>query len=120
MTLIEYYLFANIYIIAFWIGYRIALNKLIHFKSIRIYLNAALVLSALLPLIQFSIAGSIELSGQIAADSNLPLRGIVYSYQWSEALPAATGQSVNWILIIKAILISGSAATALFLSLIHI
>lgn len=120
MTLIQYYLFANIYILAFWLCYRIALKNLAHFKSIRIYLNAALVLSSLLPLIQFSIANAIGSSGTIATGPELPLAGIAYTYQLAETLPAASGPSYNWTRIIEVILISGSVATALFYAYIHL
>ena len=120
MTLIQYYLFANIYILAFWVGYRIALKNLVHFKSIRIYLNTALVLSALLPFIQFSIANAMDYSSAIAIGPELPLAGIAYTYQWIETIPVATGPSYNWSYIIQAILISGSVATALFYAYIHL
>ena len=120
MTLIQYYLFANIYILAFWCCYRISLLNLVHFKSIRIYLNAALVLSSLLPLIQFSIANALGSSSTISTGPALPLAGIAYTYQWAETLPAAVGHSYNWMRIIEVILISGSVSIALFYVYIHL
>jgi len=120
MTLIQYFLFANIYILAFWICYRIALKKLGYFNSIRIYLNAALVLSSLLPLIQFSIADLLGSTSLVSTGQELPALGIVYQYQLVETLPVTSGHSYNWTRIIEAILIAGSGTTALIYIFIHL
>ena len=117
MTLIQYYLFANIYILAFWICYRIWLRNLRYFKSIRIYLNSALVLSSLLPFIQFGITDLIGPTSIITTGENLPLVGIIYNYQIGETLPSPNGSTYNWSSIIQVFLIAGSLATALIYAL---
>jgi len=120
MTLIQYYLFANIYLLAFWICYRIGLKNLVYFKSIRIYLNAALILSTLLPFIQFNLANVLGSSASIAMAPDLPLAGIVYTYQWAEALPVETGPSYSPAQLIQAILLSGSMFTAVIYVILHL
>ena len=113
MTLLQYYLFANIYIIAFWIYYRIWLKNLIYFKSVRIYLNSAVVLSSILPLIQFGISDLIGSTTIITSGQDLTIVGIMYKYQLGETLSSSTARSVNWTGIIETLLISGSVATVL-------
>lgn len=117
MTFLQYYLFANIYILVFWIFYRIWLQKLIYFRSVRIYLNSALVLSSILPLIQFGIADFIGSTNLVTTGQELPLVGIVYKYHLTETLPVTAGNSYNWTRFIVAILISGSIATAFIYTL---
>ena len=120
MTLIQYYLFANIYLLAFWICYRIGLKNLVYFKSIRIYLNAALILSALLPFIQFNLANVLGSSASISMAPELPLAGIAYTYRWAEALPVETGPSYSPAQLIQAILLSGSMFTAVIYAILHL
>jgi beta-lactamase regulating signal transducer with metallopeptidase domain len=113
MTLLQYYLYANIYILAFWICYRICLKNLVYFKSVRIYLNSAVVLSAILPLLQTGIADLIGSTSMVTAGQDLPLVGIIYQYQQGETLSATTTSSISRSGIIKTIMISGSMFTAL-------
>jgi len=113
MTLLQYYLLANIYILVFWIGYRICLRNMVYFRSVRIYLNAVVVLSAILPLIQTGIAELIGSTSLVTAGLDLPIVGAIYQYQLGETLSTTTTRSVDWSLIFKTILLSGSVATAL-------
>ncbi len=56
MTLIQYILFANLYLMVFWVAYRLWLHKLTSFGGVRLYLNLALMVSALLPLAQWHLS----------------------------------------------------------------
>ena len=113
MTLLQYYLYANIYILAFWICYRICLKNLIYFKSVRIFLNSAVVLSAILPLLHTGIADLIASTSIVAASQDLPLVDFIYKYQLGETLSLTTAHAISWSAIIKTIVISGSMITAL-------
>ena len=120
MTLLQYYLLANIYLFIFWVGYRFWLKDVIYFQSIRIYLNTAVVLSTLLPIIQFSIAAMIGSTTIATSAQDLPLVGIVYKYHLGETLSPATAQAVSLSRIVKMLLISGSFATFLIYVYNHI
>ncbi|RLD55257.1 MAG: hypothetical protein DRI97_09865 [Bacteroidetes bacterium] len=113
MTLLQYYLYANIYILAFWICYRICLKNQGYFKSVRIFLNSAVVLSAILPLLHTGIADLIASTSIVAASQDLPLVDFIYKYQLGKTLSATTTTSISWSAIIKTIVISGSMITAL-------
>lgn len=120
MTLIQYYLFANLYLLVFWMCYRIGLRNLPSFRSNRIYLNTAPVLSAILPLIQFSLAAFIGSALAGTAGQHLPFSGIAYSIQQSNAIQVTSGSSLNWTGIVEALLISGSLLTSLIYAFLHL
>ncbi len=119
MTLIQYYLYANLYLLVFWMAYRFGLRNLSCFRSLRIYLNMAPLLSAFLPLLQFSLAAYI---GSTLADSggqHLPFSGIVYSIQQSGTIQVTAGSSLNWTRLVEILLLSGSMLTCLIYAFLH-
>ena len=80
MTLIQYILFANLYLLVFWAAYRLWLHKLTSFGAVRAYLNLAPLLSALFPLAQFALSAFLARSAPSGISQELPLAGLVYSY----------------------------------------
>jgi len=120
MTLLQYFLYANIYVVVFWICYRICLKNLLYFTSVRIYLNSSIVLSSILPLLQMGIANLPGSSSMLAAGQDLPWLGIIYEYQLGETLSNSNSHTVNWPGILKTILILGSVATALIYVFHHL
>lgn len=119
MTLLQFYLFANVYILISWLFYRYFLKDLILFQSIRIYLNAALLLSLLLPLVQSGISSLLS-STSFLYNSNiqeLPALGIIYHYE--EALDPATSSAVNWPYMLGGLLVLGGFITALLYLVNH-
>lgn len=112
MTPLQYYLFANIYILVFWLLYRICLRNPGSFNAIRQYLNSAVLLSVFLPLIQYGIAkllgpGS---SMTVLIGENIPV--IDYVYLSGVFVPESVS-SLNWQIIMVILLMAGSAATTL-------
>jgi hypothetical protein len=120
MTLLQYYLYANIYVVVFWICYRICLKNLLYYTSVRIYLNSSIVLSSILPLIQIGVANLIGSSSMLAAGQDLPWIGILYEYQLGETLSNTSSHTANWPGILRTIVILGSVATALIYVFNHL
>lgn len=119
MTLLQYFLFTNIYILAFWICYRICLKNLIYFKSIRLYLNSAIALSIILPLIQFGISDIIASTDIVTISQEVPIVGYIYKYHVGESLSTTPSYFFNWSKIIQILLLSGSLATGLIYIINH-
>lgn len=112
MTLLQYYLFANAYLLVFWFFYVSFLKKRTHFQASRIYLIAAPFLALLLPLLQSGISSL--LSSGAVLDSNvqdLPVLGFIYHYQ--ESLTTSEVSVLNWKNIFVVILLLGSFSTAI-------
>jgi len=120
MTLLQYILFANLYILAFWLGYRVWLKNLIYFTSIRVYLNASIVLSLILPFLQSGIADMIASNDIVSISQDVPVVGIIYKYQIGQPFDTASVDSFNWSRMIEAILLSGCVATALIYLFNHL
>lgn len=113
MTPLQYFLYANLYILAFWLGYRLWLKNLVYFRSIRIYLNLSVALSLILPFIQTGLADLIASNGMVSFSQDVPVIGIMYKYQIGQPFAASPGLSFNWIRLIEVILLSGGFVTAL-------
>ncbi|MCP4311791.1 MAG: hypothetical protein GY790_11045 [Bacteroidetes bacterium] len=119
MTPIQYYLFANVYILVFWLFYRVSLKKQAHFKSIRIYLNSAVIFSLLLPLLQNGITELLSSGSAIInpASQNLPAVGFIYSY--IETFSPESASWLSWLGILEVLIFSGAVITALFYLVNH-
>ncbi|MDX2431966.1 MAG: M56 family metallopeptidase [Bacteroides sp.] len=113
MTLIQYYLFANAYILVIWFFYRLCLKNLIHFQSLRIYLNVALLLALILPFLQNGISSLLSSSSLImgASAQNIPALGFIYQYE--EVLSQGGAPGFNWQKILGGLILTGSFITTL-------
>ncbi len=119
MTPIQYYLFANVYILISWLFYRYFLKNLVLFRAIRIYLNAALVLSLLLPLIQIGISSLLNSTNLLYSSNipDLPALGIIFQYE--EALNPAASSALNWPYMLGGLFFLGSFITVLLYLVNH-
>jgi len=120
MTLIQYILFANLYLLVFWAAYRLWLHKLTSFGAVRLYLNLAPLLSALLPLAQYALGAFLARSAQSGISQELPLAGLVYSYQPISTSEVSISQGLEPVRIMEYILFLGSASTFLTYAFLHL
>ncbi len=120
MTLIQYILFANLYLLVFWAAYRLWLHKLSSFGGIRLYLNLAPALSALLPLAQFALGELLATGAPSSISQELPLAGLVYSYQPISTTEVSITQGLEPVRIIEYILFLGAATTFLTYVFFHL
>lgn len=120
MTLIQYILFANLYLLVFWAAYRLWLHKLTSFGAVRAYLNLAPLLSALLPLAQFALGEILAKSTPSVISQELPLAGLVYSYQPLITSEVSMPSTPDPAKIMEFILLSGSAITFLTYIFFHL
>jgi beta-lactamase regulating signal transducer with metallopeptidase domain len=119
MTAIQYYLFVNVFIMIFWVFYRIFLKNFGNFKSIRLYLKSAVILSLLLPLFQSGITELLS-SGRTSVGSisqNLPLVGFIYNYSGASTQASAGG--LSWLSIFEVLIFLGAVITGLFYLVNH-
>lgn len=119
MTPIQYYLFANVFIMLFCVFHRIFLKNIGNFRSIRLYLNLAVILSILLTLLQSGITELLS-SGSSAVgpiSQNSPVVGFIYNY--SEASSKASIDGLSWFSIFEALLFFGAIITGLFYLVNH-
>jgi len=114
MSLLQYYTYANIYILLFWLFYRVFLRRVSYFKSIRIYLTSAIILSVLLPLLQNWLTGIIESGGGILGTSNAILPGIGFIYNYTESVASVATNPLNLNTLFTGILISGGCVVSFF------
>lgn len=120
MTLIQYILFANLYLLVFWAAYRLCLHKLTSFGAVRVYLNLAVLLSALLPLAQFALGEILARSAPSGISQELPLAGLVYSYTPITTAELTIPSSPDLARIVEYILLSGSVITFLIYAFSHL
>lgn len=120
MTLTQYILFANLYLLVFWAAYRLWLHKLTSFGGVRLYLNLAPVLSALLPLAQFSLGQILATGAPAVISQELPLAGLVYSYQPISTTEVSMPTGPGPALITRYILLLGSGTTFLSYAFFHL
>jgi len=119
MTLLQYYLLANIYLLFFWVCFRICLKNLSYFRSLRIYLNSVVVLAVILPFVQMGITNFIASTSFVTTGEHLPFTGFIYQYQLSEKSTSLSAQSFYWPGILRMVLILGSVLTAIIHILNH-
>jgi len=120
MTLIQYILFANLYLLVFWAAYRLWLYKLTSFGGVRVYLNLAPLLSALLPLAQFALGAFLARSAPSGISQELPLAGLVYSYTPISTAELSIPRGPDPVRILEYILLSGSVITFLIYAFSHL
>jgi len=120
MTTLQYILYSNLYILVFWLGYRVWLKNLVYFRSIRIYLNFSVALSLILPFVQTGLADLITSREMVLFSQDVPVIGIIYNYQIGQSFTASPGLSFNWIRIIEVLLLSGGVAIALIYLFNHL
>jgi len=113
VTLLQYYIYANVYILAGWVCYRIWLKNAVYFKSVRIFLSSSVVLSSILPLLQSGITDLLSTTSIVSAGQDFQVIGIIYNYQ-TGSVPSETGFfPFDWTTFITALLLTGSAVTLL-------
>ena len=120
MTLIQYILFANLYLMVFWVAYRLWLHKLTSFGGVRLYLNLALMVSALLPLAQFALGEILSTVAPSVISQELPLAGLVYSYQAISTTEVSMSTGPDPVRIMEYILLLGSVITFLSYAFFHL
>ncbi len=113
MTILQYYIYANIYIIAFWIFYKICLKNLVYFQTIRIYLISSVIFSLILPLLQGSISNLISYESNFVAAARENIPSITYINTSIENFASSGGGSLNWPGTIEILLLSGVLITLL-------
>jgi beta-lactamase regulating signal transducer with metallopeptidase domain len=113
MNFLQIYLYSNIYILFFWMFYRVFLKRSTFFQGQRIFIISSFSLSVLIPFLQPFMSSFIE-SNQTIINGFNPFNFI---YSESEPLKTAegigaSGPAINRDGIISVLIITGSIITA--------
>ncbi len=109
MTIQALYIYANIYILFFWVFYKVFLKLERNFQSNRLYLNVSMFACLVLPYFQYTVTG--YLSSIDVFTNNSYFLNISYLLSEYPVLNAEVKPGLNWTNIILYFVLSGSTIT---------
>ncbi len=113
MTLLQYYLYANLYLVLFWIGYRICLKNSVNFRVVRTFLTGSVLLAIILPFTRefFTLATGTFKGAEILSNANLPILNFIHSEPASISSGNTTSFPVQPEILLLILLATGSFLT---------
>lgn len=120
MTFLQIYIYANIYILFFWIFYKIFLIKSTFFQGQRIFIISSFTAAPLLPFLQTGMTSFFKSAQTIPTAFN-PVN-FIYKYSGVSKIGetiSRAGYSIDWNEIILILILGGSIITAAYFFFNH-
>jgi len=118
MTVFQYYIYTNAYVLFFWFFYRIFIKNQQSFQSIRLYIIAILFSSLFLPFLQNCFARYLDQVDLISYKINL--LNAIYLISEDTVVRPSVYTGVAWSDIVTNVILSGSIIIIIFFLYAHL